>query len=235
MRHHRDVDSAAPSQTGMHHGLAYALYVPAGEARGGVVILHGADSAGENHADFARLCRSSGLAAVVFDQRGHGGSEGALGAGALDDVARIAALLPPGPICLRGSSMGGFMALAAAPLVGARAVVAICPAGRDLLLGALRAGRFDFRADPLGLKTLLASVDIEAIARGLGPDLLLAHAEKDERVPVEHSAKLHVAAAGSRLVRVPGGHHGSIQHDPELQADAVRFLTRRTGRQSPRD
>jgi hypothetical protein len=25
---------------------------------------------------------------------------------------------------------------------------------------------------------------------------------------------------------VPGGHHRSIQHDPELQAEAMRFLER---------
>jgi len=27
-------------------------------------------------------------------------------------------------------------------------------------------------------------------------------------------------------VEVPGGHHRSVQHDPELQATAVRFLVR---------
>ena len=35
------------------------------------------------------------------------------------------------------------------------------------------------------------------------------------------------AAPASRLVVVPGGHHRSVQHDPELQALAVRFVARR--------
>jgi pimeloyl-ACP methyl ester carboxylesterase len=61
-------------------------------------------------------------------------------------------------------------------------------------------------------------------AEELGVPLLLLHAEGDEIVPVEHSRALHVAAAGSRLVAVPGGHHRSVQHDPELQALSVRFL-----------
>jgi uncharacterized protein len=56
--------------------------------------------------------------------------------------------------------------------------------------------------------------------------LMLQHAEGDERVPVEGSRELHAAAPGSRLVAVPGGDHRSVQHDPELQALAVRFIAR---------
>ncbi|MEY2442301.1 MAG: uncharacterized protein QOJ46_1727 [bacterium] len=210
-------------------GLAYALVAPAAPPRGGVVILHGAGSCKENHLDFARLCASAGLAAIAFDQRGHGASEGAMGAGAVDDVATIAKLLAPGPVFLRGSSMGAFVALAAAQRVGARAVVAICPASGAQLAAGLHEGRFDLRADVAPLEALLAAVDLGAAARALGPDLMLLHAEADDRVPVEHSAALHARAAGSRFVRVPGGDHGSVQHDPALQAEAVRFLLARTG------
>ena len=126
----------------MRDGLAYELVLPEGEPRGGVVILHGAGSCKENHRDFARACAGAGLAALVFDQRGHGASEGALDGRALDDVATMAALLPAGvPVFLRGSSMGGFVALAAARRTGAAGVVAICPAGGEMLLArpALRA------------------------------------------------------------------------------------------------
>ena len=210
-------------------GLAYALAEPAGAPRGGVVILHGAGSRKENHLDFARLCAAAGLAAIAFDQRGHGASEGALGAGALDDVALIAGLLPPGPVFLRGSSMGGFVALAAAARAKARAVVAICPAGGAQLLDGLRAGRFDFRADEPALDELIAAVDLPAAARALGPGLMLLHAEGDDRVPIAHSAALHEHAPGSTLIRVPGGDHHSVQHDAVLQRRAVRFLLERAG------
>ncbi len=30
----------------------------------------------------------------------------------------------------------------------------------------------------------------------------------------------------SRLIAVPGGHHRSVQHDPDLQAVSVRFIER---------
>jgi pimeloyl-ACP methyl ester carboxylesterase len=220
-------ESAAAVTLGAADGLAYALAQPRATPRGGVVILHGAGSCKENHLDFARRCAAAGLAAIAFDQRGHGASEGALGAGALDDVATIARLLPAGPVFLRGSSMGGFVALAAAERAGARAVVAICPASGAQLAAGVRAGGFAFRADVDALTGLLAATDLQAAARALGSDLLLLHAQGDDRVPVAHSEQLHAHAAGSRLIRVPGGDHGSIQHNAALQDETLRFLLER--------
>jgi pimeloyl-ACP methyl ester carboxylesterase len=224
----RTVHTEPPAEQGVRDGLAYALFRPDGEPSGGVVVLHGAGSQKENHFDFARACRAAGLAAVVFDQRGHGASGGALDGRAIDDVATIAGLLPDGgPVALRGSSMGGWLALAAAGAVAAAAVVAICPASSDQLARGLRDGRFDFGADPATLAPLLESVDLTAAAAALGDRLLLMHAEGDESVPVEQSRALHAAAPDSRIEVVPGGDHRSVQHDPEMQALAVRFLVRR--------
>jgi pimeloyl-ACP methyl ester carboxylesterase len=212
------------AELGTTDGLTYALF--AADGAGGVVVLHGAGSCKENHFDFARRLQAAGLAAVVFDQRGHGESEGALGADLLDDVATITGLLPPGPIALRGSSMGGFVALMAGARMQADAVVAICPATGAMLAQGLDEGEFDFRADEDGLRALMLTADEGAAARALGARLMLQHAEGDERVPVEGSRELHAAAPGSRLVAVPGGDHRSVQHDPELQALAVRFIAR---------
>lgn len=215
-------------EMGTVDGLSYALFTPEAGASpvGGVVILHGADSAKESHYDFARLLRSSGVAAVCFDARGHGDSRGSLGASVLDDVVAVASVLPRDvPLGLRGSSMGGWMALAAAERVGAAAVVAICPATSDGLARGVRDGRFAFRFAP-DLADVVAGVDLDAAARRLGERLLLLHAEGDEVVPVEVSQGLHAVATGSRLVVTPGGHHRSIQHDEELQAFAARWLVR---------
>jgi pimeloyl-ACP methyl ester carboxylesterase len=222
----RAIHVEPPAELGTRDGLAYALFLPQRDAGGGVVILHGAGSCKESHFDFARALRAAGLAAVAFDQRGHGESEGALGAGALDDVATMAGLLTPGPVALRGSSMGGFMALHAGARMGAAAVVAICPAWGELLVRGLRNDRFSFRADAPALEQLFATADEPAAAAALGERLLLQHAEGDESVPIADSRALHDAAPGSRLVAVPGGHHRSVQHDGELQALAVRFVTR---------
>lgn len=227
MPRYRDVHIPLPADMGRRDGLAYALYEPDCPARGGVVVLHGAGSCKESHFDFARACRTERFAAVAFDLRGHGDSGGALGGGALDDIATVASVLPPGPLFLRGSSMGGFLALAAAEHVGARAVAAVCPASAEGLLRGLREGRLEFPADHPGIDELIGSVDLPAAARRLGRDLLLLHAEGDEQVPVEHSAQLHAAASGSRFIRAPGGHHRSLQHDGELQGLTVRFFADR--------
>src|SRR3954454_18661506 len=116
----RVVNIAPPEELGREHGLAYALFLPDGAARGAVLILHGASSAKESHFDFARACRAHGFAALAFDARGHGGGEGALGGPVLVGLAAMAALPPAGaPLALRGLSMGGYLAIVGAERFGA--------------------------------------------------------------------------------------------------------------------
>jgi uncharacterized protein len=230
----RPVTVELPSEIGVHDGLAYSLWLPRTPAPGCVIVLRGAGSCKENHHDFARAALGAGLAAIAFDQRGHGDSEGAMDGHVVEDVVAIAALLrkrlnnPRAPIALRGSSMGGYLSLVGAAPVAAAAVVAICPASAEGLRRGLAEGRFTFRADEPALDEFLASHDeAEAIATLAAPVLLL-HAEGDEQVPVEHSRELSRLARSprSRLIAVPGGHHRSVQHDPDLQAVSVRFVER---------
>jgi pimeloyl-ACP methyl ester carboxylesterase len=224
----RTVKVEPPAEIGVHEGISFALFLPASAPLATVVVLHGANTSKESHFDFGRACRADGLAAICFDLRGHGESEGPLDGRALDDVAMIAALVRDRTgveaVALRGSSMGGYLALVAAAPAEARAVVAICPASARGLARGLRDGRFEFDANADALVALLDEHDELRAAERLEVPLLLLHAEGDEVVPVEHSRALHVAAAGSRLVAVPGGHHRSVQHDPELQALSTRFI-----------
>ena len=223
----RPAPIAPPDELGVCDGLAYALFVPEEAPAGGVVVLHGAGSVKENHFDFGRALRAAGMAAVVFDQRGHGDSEGALDQRAIDDVATMAGLLPAGaPLGLRGSSMGGYLALVAAAQLDAAAVVAICPASAEHLARGIRDERFTFRADDDALLAFLSEHPLDAVVPELGAQLLLLHAEGDESVPIAHSQHLAAMAAEerSRFLAVPGGDHRSIQHDAELQALALRFL-----------
>ncbi len=223
----RTVNIDPPAEIATRDGLAYALFLPPGDPAAGVVVLHGAGSRKESHFDFARRCRAYGLAAVAVDLRGHGASDGELGGGPSADVAALADLLRENGaarIGLRGSSMGGYLALVAADAARADAVVAICPAPADGLRRGLAAGRLDARTDAAALDAFLVANDAVQAARALRCPLLLLHAEGDEIVPAEHSRELHAAATGSRLVVVPGGHHRSVQHDGELQDLSVRFL-----------
>lgn len=231
----RPVTAALPTEVGAVDGLAYSLWLPpARRSRGGVLILHGAGSCKENHHDFARVALGAGLAVIVFDQRGHGDSQGPLSGRVLEDISSIASVLrsslgdPAAPIALRGSSMGGYLAIVAAPVVAAVAVVAICPAGADGLRRGLETGRLNFGADAPALDAFLAEHDVFVAVESLEIPLLVLHAEGDEQVPVEHSRELatRMRSPASRLIIVPGGHHRSIQHDAELQAVSLRFIER---------
>jgi uncharacterized protein len=228
MRH----PTPTPPELGVHDGLAFALFLPEDQPAAGVVILHGAGSAKESHFDFARGCRADGMAALAYDARGHGKSEGSFGPGAFDDaLAMVELLRAHAPrIALRGSSMGGFQAIHA----GARdpsicAVVAICPAPEAGLLRFLATSsqELEFRCDAEACVPWLESLDLSDGASQLGPEtaLLLLHARGDEQVPYTISEQLYEAAhEPKRLLLLPGGHHRSVQHDQELQAVSRKFI-----------
>ncbi len=219
-------------ELGERAGISYALYLPDSEPRGGVVILHGAGSAKESHLDFGRVCRERGLAALAYDARGHGRSDGEFGPAAIDDTLAMCALVREHApaVALRGSSLGGLCAiLAAARDPDIAAVVAICPAPESLLLRGMRSGRIaaDFRIDRPATEAWLESESVHDAVTRLGERtaLLLLHARGDEQVPYTVSEELHAAAhEPKRLVVLPGGHHRSLQHDLEIQNLSVRFI-----------
>jgi len=226
-----------PDREDVEGGLAYALWLPGDEPPWpAIVIVHGAGSRKENHADFARLATASGWAALSFDLPGHGRSEPPMSGDAVDDVVAMAALLGSldevdgDRVAVRGSSLGGFLAIAAAaasPRIAG--VIAICPASQDDLARGLRRGRFEMRVgDPVALEAWLLAHDVgEAVERISPRPLILMHAEGDTQVPSTHSEALYGRAGEPRkLVIAPGGAHQTVQHDPELQGVALRWLDR---------
>jgi uncharacterized protein len=244
-----------PDREDVERGLAYALWLPdpmgADDRRGhpsrpvpappwpGVVICHGAGSRKENHADFARLAAANGWAALAFDARGHGASEGEMSPEAVEDVIAMVELLAahdgvdPRRVAARGSSMGGFLAIHAAALAPKIAgVIAICPASEDGLARGLRRGELDMRVgDPTTLEAWLDANDLRrAVTRLRDQPLILLHAEGDDQVPAEWSRDLYELAPEPRkLIMVPGGDHRSVQHDAELQSVGLGWLGERLG------
>jgi fermentation-respiration switch protein FrsA (DUF1100 family) len=232
----------APSEMGVHEGRPYMLWLPDSPPPWpGMVIVHGAGSCKENHGDFGRACAASGWAALGFDQRGHGTSGDEMNPAALGDVGKMARFLAgvegvdAARVCVRGSSMGGFMAIqAAATAEPIAAAIAICPAGADHLRRGLRAGTLEMRIDPdaaMALEAWLTEHDLRQAVELMGPKpLLLIHARGDDQIPSDWSEQLYARAREPRkLILLPGGHHRSAQHDPELHGVALRWLERNLG------
>jgi fermentation-respiration switch protein FrsA (DUF1100 family) len=93
----------------------------------------------------------------------------------------------------------------------------------------VRRGDLEMRiGDPVALEAWLTARDLgEAVERISGRPLILMHAEGDIQIPSDHSLELFERASEPRkLVIAHGGTHRSVQHDPELQAMALRWLER---------
>jgi len=197
-----------------------ALLTTAPAGTPGVVVVHGLGSRKENHSDFAERVAGRGMAALAIDLRGHGASAGEIGPGMLDDVVAALdalAVRGHGPLGVRGSSLGGFLALHAAarhPAVGA--VVAICPATPAGL--ATRTGDPWPREHPLE----------PTIRPGDGISRTIWHATGDDVVPWRASAALAaIAPDDTRLRLVAGGGHRTLQHDPAVLDESAAVLARR--------
>jgi uncharacterized protein len=227
-----------PAREAVHNGLAYALWLPEEPPPWpAIVVVHGAGSRKENHADFARLANANGWAALTFDLPGHGDSEPEMSGAAVDAVISMVHLLEVQDgvderrVAVRGSSLGGFLSICAAATAPEIAgVIAICPASETHLAGGVRQGRFEMRAgDPLDLEAWLLAQDVgAAVERIAGRPLVLMHAEGDTQIPSDHSEDLYERAGEPRkLVIAPGGAHTTVQHDAELQSVALRWLERR--------
>jgi uncharacterized protein len=236
-----------PSETGTLAGIAWCLWTPPGDGPfPAVMVMHGAGSRKENHADYARAAVASGFVALTFDNRGHGATEGDLDPSVVDDLRLLAEWLAARPqvdrerVAARGSSMGGLMAIhAAAASDRVAAVVAICPAAEWMLAEDVRAiadgkpprpdsALSEMRIDAPALAGWLESSDVgEAVQRMGAKPLLLIHARGDEVVPYTHSQKLYdLAEEPKKLLLLEGGDHRSAQHDAELQGESLRWLAR---------
>ena len=179
----------------------------------------------------ARQAAARGLAAMVFDFRGHGASEGVMDAGAAADVTSAAHTLlvkSAAPwVAGRGSSLGAFWLLRAASADPGlfRSLVVLCPADEASLLRGLDhfaardaladdsegfAGRFDVP----GLRAFWQQTDLFATARGMRR-VLVAHTRDDEDVPFTVGRRLAAGLAPpSRFIALPRGGHKGAQRSP---------------------
>ena len=197
------------TMTGPAGVLELAIDRPAGEPVGTAVIahphpLHGGTLTNKVVQTLARACVLAGWAAVRFNFRGVGQSEGVYdeGRGELDDLlAVIEARAPEGPLCLAGFSFGAFVTShAAARLHVSRDIQ------RLVLIGAA-ASRFE----------------VAPVAGELHARTLVVHGEQDDTVPL--SSVMDWARPQSLpLMVVPGGGHFFHGQLPLLRELVLRHL-----------
>ena len=198
---------------------------------GALLVCHGAGSCKENHLIMAEQAAERGLAAMVFDFRGHGEADGRMDAAAIDDVAVAARTLlaESGAPWLagRGSSLGAFLLLLAARKDPGlfRSLALLCPADAASLLRGLdhfatldasddAEEPFRGRFDGASLRAFLAQSDVYDAALDM-PRVLLAHARDDQDVPFAVSERLAgLLAPPTRLIALPRGGHKGPQRSP---------------------
>lgn len=225
--------------------LVGELYIPRGVGPWpGIVLCHGLASRKERHADFASYASRQGFVVLAYDARGHGESEGQLDGKMLNDVEAAVTFLrgheavDPSRVAVRGSSLGGNLALHYAALDrGIRAVAAICPAPEEILLEGLQQAIVegiapstpDVRLEPLSLRARLREQDIRQAAKQITPrPLLLIHCQGDEVVPVAVSESLFTLAGEPKeLWLLPAGTHTTAQHDQTVHQFTVDWLKRK--------
>jgi len=224
--------------------LAAQLYLPEQEVASspGVVLCHGLTSNKENYAGLARTLQGEGLAALAFDCRGHGESEGERDGRAWEDVLtaldclRGRAEVDASKLALLGSSLGAHNALCAAvECPDVRALVAFCPASEMALQYGLFDPQYWHDIAASGSRVRVALPDYllylerhnlyDVVARIRPRPIFFIHARDDEFVPYTISERLHARAGpGSRLWLLDGGGHTGPRHDPQVIQTVTQWL-----------
>ncbi len=223
-------------------------FIPAPQAKGAIIFSHG--YAGERSPDliYAPTFHRAGYDLLFFDYRGHGASDGCFTSLVYferrDLLAALDFLKQRGitRAGILGFSMGGAVALAAAPHRAMVVAVATdCTfAELQIIMGnAVRArGAPPFLASLIGwLMVCFASLRLRANLFSANPirwvdkiaprSLLLMHAQEDESVPVEQAYRLFERAREPKeLWIVPHAKHRKIEDvaREEYRERIVRFF-----------
>lgn len=177
-----------------------------GDGEDGVVLAHMRPASMDSWFPFARVLAEEGYAALAFNFRGYGSSEGAGYAVEVDVRAAINALLARGAsrVFVIGASMGGTGAIAAS--AGHRAVAGVIT---------------------LSAPAAFEGVDAMAAIRQVDRPIMLMAAESDE--PYASNARDLQEATGfaAELIILSGGRHGTdlfAEHGEALRDTILGFL-----------
>jgi pimeloyl-ACP methyl ester carboxylesterase len=214
------------------HAMAVWHFGDTGRPR--IVLVHGWGGYGAQLAAWVPALLARGFAVSVFDQPGHGDSDGQ--AGILPDfIAGLRAVMAavPDVAAVVAHSMGAASALhAAREGLAVDALVLIgSPGSFDIHLKTLsrrvglgrRAhhslrGRLERRYVPIAEMDALRGLPVTRTRA------LFVHDEDDSEVDFSHLARLHTAWPGSETMATRGYGHHRVLRAPEVIARSVAFL-----------
>jgi uncharacterized protein len=221
---------------------------PGGPIRGTLVSLHGVADNRRGAAGLVSRFGKRGLAVVAYDSRAHGESDGEFctyGFHEKEDLRRVIATLPPGPVILFGTSLGGAVALQAAAaeprvsgVVAAETFSDLATVVRD------RAPRFTpgfVISHAFRVAGERGDFDVEQVspvraAASIRAPVLLVHGAEDRDTRPDHSRRIYDALAGEkRLIVVPGAGHGQSLSGPNVWREIEQWVERliQPGDESP--
>ena len=205
-----------------------------------VVLAHGFSmtSSDRRLAAIADGLAATGFAVFTFDFRGHGRSGGISTLGDLeildlDAVVRLAHEAGHDKTVVIGGSMGGFVALRHAALIGGEdAIVAISTPATWGVSHRLRARALFLTAQNRVGRRILSSRGTRVVESRPGPILspsdlagrieipvTLMHGDRDPYVPLEDALLLHERLGGpKRLITLAGFGHAEAAYTPGLVA-----------------
>lgn len=215
-----DAFSAAVSRHTIRSGsnLLDALLVKpvSNPAQASVLICHGIGETVEHWLSVQRLLAANGVASLVFDYSGYGGSSGFFSASQSEQDAAAAfrclqELTAPLPISLLGFSLGSGVATAIVSKVPAHRLV-LCAAFTSLRKAAVSVGV------PKALACFVPPIwDAEGALRACRVPVLIVHGERDQLFPARMSAELKAfCGSESEAVVVPKVAHNQPFRRPEL-------------------
>jgi pimeloyl-ACP methyl ester carboxylesterase len=218
--------------------LAGTLHLPENSNPPVVIGCHGlfANRNSPKQVSLAQSCNAQGIAYLRFDHRGCGESQGVFNEvtslpARCDDLQQAIAAMQGHPdvgelVALFGSSFGGTVILAYAARHYVPAIITYAAPTNSTAI------RHDNIRDDQG-NSPHPSLLSEALAFDIGPGLervsniLVAHCQNDETVPVDHALQIHAAVAPPKELKIfPDGDHrmSSLQYQHQFEALFIHWL-----------
>lgn len=210
-----------------------AWYIPATDARGTILYLHGNAGNISHRLGFIRILHDLGLNTLMIDYRGYGQSEGGppsetgtyLDAEAAWHYLRQERNTPATEIIIWGSSLGGGIASWLAEKHPPQALILL-----STFTSAVDMGRQQYPFLPV---RWMARVHYDNLSRmpHLTCPVLIIHSPDDEIIPYSQAERLFAAAPEPKtFIKTHGGHNSFWINKPSYRHQLNQFITQSLGK-----